>query len=182
MAKMFVLIEENAKRTQQVFDSVWGNMSSAIDNFVKTGKLNMKDFARSVIQDLIAIQLKTQAISLLRMMFGGSPLSSSSYSDSGGIAEHVFNPGRRAAGGPVSGNTPYLVGEKGPELFMPNGSGTIIPNSQTSQMGGVTNVTNNYINAIDTKSFEERLLGSSSAIWAANKYGEKTLATNYGRT
>ena len=65
---------------------------------------------------------------------------------------------------------------------MPAGSGTIIPNSQTSQMGGVTNITNNYINAIDTKSFEERLLGSSNAIWAANKYGEKNLATSYGRT
>ena len=34
----------------------------------------------------------------------------------------------RAAGGPVKRNTPYVVGEKGPELFMPNTSGRIIPN------------------------------------------------------
>ncbi len=34
----------------------------------------------------------------------------------------------RAKGGPVSGNTPYLVGENGPELFMSGSSGTIIPN------------------------------------------------------
>jgi lambda family phage tail tape measure protein len=171
------------KKTSEVFDSVWGNMSSAIDNFVKTGKLSMKDFARSVIQDLIAIQMKAAALSILRMMFGGNPLASSSYGYSGGLEEHVFNPGqRRASGGSVTNNTPYLVGEKGPELFMPSGSGTIIPNNEVSQMGGVTNVTNNYINAIDTKSFEERLLGSSSAIWAANKYGEKNLSTNYGRT
>jgi hypothetical protein len=75
-----------------------------------------------------------------------------------------------------------MVGERGPELFMPSGSGTIIPNNQISNMGSTTNVTNNYINAIDTKSFEDRLLGSSNAIWAANQYAGKNLATNFGRT
>lgn len=44
----------------------------------------------------------------------------------------------RAAGGPVSANTPYIVGEKGPELFMPRNSGTIIPNNAMG--GGSTNV------------------------------------------
>jgi phage-related minor tail protein len=180
--KFNVGIQESTKKSQAVFDSVYGNMASAIDSFVKNGKLSMKDFARSVIQDLIAIELKASALSLLRMFFspsvgpsldGGGALPSS-------FSQYLVKP--KAAGGPVSGNSPYLVGEKGPELFMPAGSGTIIPNSQTSQMGGVTNITNNYINAIDTKSFEDRLLGSSSAVWAANKYGEKSLATSYGRT
>jgi lambda family phage tail tape measure protein len=176
-----VELQDSMKKTSQVFDSVWSNMSSAIDNFVRTGKLSMKDFARSVIQDLIAIEMKAMALSFLRMMF--APTMGPSI-DGGGPLPSSFNQylTPRASGGPVSGNTPYLVGEKGPELFMPSGSGTIIPNSQTSQMGNVTNVTNNYINAIDTKSFEDRLLGSSTAIWAANKYGEKNLATNYGRT
>jgi hypothetical protein len=64
---------------------------------------------------------------------------------------------------------------------MPSGSGTIIPNGATGQMGGVTNVTNNYINAIDTKSFEDRLLGSHNAVWAANQYAGKSLAVNRGR-
>jgi len=73
------------------------------------------------------------------------------------------------------------VGERGPELFMPSGSGTIIPNHALSNMGNTTNVTNNYINAIDTKSFEDRLLGSSNAIWAANQYANKSLAVNRGR-
>lgn len=36
----------------------------------------------------------------------------------------------RAAGGPVGANRPYLVGEVGPELFVPNQSGQIIPNNQ----------------------------------------------------
>lgn len=182
LEKFNVEIQDSVKKSQAVFDSVWGNMSNAIDSFVRNGKLSMKDFARSVIQDLIAIEMKAAALSLLRMFFspsvgpsldGGGALSSS-------FDQYLVKP--RAAGGPVSGNSPYLVGEQGPELFIPSGSGTIIPNGQTSQMGGVTNITNNYINAIDTKSFEDRLLGSSSAVWAANKYGEKSLATSYGRT
>ncbi len=40
----------------------------------------------------------------------------------------------RADGGPVSGNTPYIVGERGPELFVPAQSGSIVPNGA---MGGV---------------------------------------------
>ena len=34
----------------------------------------------------------------------------------------------RAKGGPVIGGNPYIVGEQGPELFVPGGSGSIIPN------------------------------------------------------
>jgi hypothetical protein len=41
--------------------------------------------------------------------------------------------GTRAAGGPVSANRPYIVGEQGPELFVPSSSGSIVPNGG---MGG----------------------------------------------
>jgi len=186
MAKMFVTMEESGKRTQQVFDTVFGSMSSAIDNFVKTGKLNMKDFARDTIQSLIAIQMKAAALRFLGGMFanigtastyGTIPFSQQTNM----LAAQDAGFGRRASGGSVTNNTPYLVGERGPELFMPSGSGTIIPNGQIGGMGGTTNVTNNYINAIDTKSFEDRLLGSSNAIWAANQYANKSLAVNRGR-
>ena len=42
----------------------------------------------------------------------------------------------REKGGPVSGNTPYLVGERGPELFVPSVAGAIIPNNQLGSFGG----------------------------------------------
>lgn len=38
--------------------------------------------------------------------------------------------GFRANGGPVSGKAPYIVGERGPELFVPSVSGNVIPNNQ----------------------------------------------------
>ena len=53
----------------------------------------------------------------------------------GGAIDNVFG-GGRANGGPVSSGTSYVVGERGPELFVPNTSGKIIPNGGSS--GGST--------------------------------------------
>ena len=49
----------------------------------------------------------------------------------------------RAFGGPVAGGRPYMVGERGPELFVPTSSGTIIPNNRVGGGGVVVNVTVN---------------------------------------
>ena len=58
--------------------------------------------------------------------------------------------GARAAGGPVTGNTSYLVGERGPELFTPNTSGMITPNNRLGGSGA--NVFNITVNgAIDAE-------------------------------
>ena len=39
-------------------------------------------------------------------------------------------PSGKAHGGPVTSGVPYIVGEAGPEIFMPNVAGRIIPNNQ----------------------------------------------------
>lgn len=48
----------------------------------------------------------------------------------------------RAAGGPVSAGSPYLVGELGPELFVPRSSGAIVPAGGFG--GGATTVENHF--------------------------------------
>lgn len=69
--------------------------------------------------------------------------------------------GGRADGGPVDGGTTYLVGEEGPELFVPGSSGSIVPNDAMG-MGNVTinlNVTEGNARAAGTAfadSFAER--------------------------
>jgi lambda family phage tail tape measure protein len=135
---------------QNATTSMFQNMNSAIDNFVNTGKFKFSDFARSVIQDLAKMALKAQATKLFGSLFG----------DAGGIFGSLF----KAEGGPVKGNQPYIVGEKGPELFVPPGAGKIIPNNQmaarasTPSMGNAP-ITNTYItnnvSAIDSKSVAE---------------------------
>ena len=63
-----------------------------------------------------------------------------------GTTARVGDIAQRAAGGPVSANTPYVVGEVGPELFVPGGSGNIVPAGKTAAMmsgGAGANVTYN---------------------------------------
>lgn len=154
----------------KAFEAVMSSMESAINNFVRTGKLSFKDLARSIIQDLLAIHIKAQLLQIFKLFRGGS-------------AAKFDNLEGYADGGRPAINEISVVGERGPELFIPDRAGTIIPNHQlSSAIGGTTNVTNNYIQAIDVQSFEQRLLGSSNTIWAANQYAQKSLATGRGRT
>jgi lambda family phage tail tape measure protein len=160
----------------QMFESLMGNMTSALDAFVSTGKLSFKDLTRSIIQDMIRIQLRAQMISLFSGMF--SKFSGGGFGTGNAFGNQDLG-GFLAEGGPANANTPYVVGERGPELFVPRSSGTVIPNNQiNNMMGNSTNVTNNYINAIDVKSFETKLLESSNTIWAGYQYANKQLASN----
>jgi hypothetical protein len=154
------------------FDSLMGSMSKALDEFVTTGKLNFGDFAKSIIKDMLAIQLRAAATNLF------APLANFIFPS---VSLDRTNSGPRADGGPVESGGTYLVGERGPELFVPRSAGAIVPNHSMA-MGGSTNITNYNIQAIDTKSFEDRILGSSKAVWAANAYGAKNLSLGRGRT
>jgi hypothetical protein len=73
----------------------------------------------------------------------------------GNIIDNIFG-GGRAAGGPVSAGTTYLVGERGPELFTPSGSGSIIPNNKLGGGGGGINITVN--GAIDPESTARQII------------------------
>lgn len=53
--------------------------------------------------------------------------------------------GERAEGGPVSSGKAFLVGERGPELFVPSSAGNIVPNDDLGR--GVKVVINNYTDA-----------------------------------
>ena len=99
----------------------WGNeFTNIMANAVMTGKLSFKDLANSVISDLLRMSIQAQITKPLVNMgmdFLGIKVS-----------------GAKAMGGPVTSNQPYLVGENGPEIFMPASNGTIIPNGQSSSV------------------------------------------------
>lgn len=194
--------KNGAKTAADMFKAMTTSMEDAIANFVKTGKFSFKDFAKTIIAEIINIQARAIAAkassSILgsipwESIFGGSTdfLGSSALGANAsagtklGISTGSTNLQMRASGGSISAGEPYIVGERGPELVIPNSSGTVIPNSRLSDVSGKgeSNVTNYYIDAIDTKSFEQRILGSSNAVWAANQYANnKTLATSRSRT
>ena len=86
--------------------------------------------------------------------------------------------GMRASGGSVQKGQPYIVGERGAELFVPNQSGQI-QQSARGTGGGATTVNFN-INTVDASGFEELLVRSRGTITqlinnAVNERGSKNL-------
>ena len=86
--------------------------------------------------------IRALAQDLLRMIFR-EQITKPMASGLGTFFANLFT--GKATGGPVSGGTPYMVGEKGPELFVPGSSGSIIPNHRLgSGNGGGSPVIVNY--------------------------------------
>ena len=73
----------------------------------------------------------------------GPTIGGNAWEHSATINPSTGLPYGQASGGPVSPNIPYIVGERGPEMFVPSGAGRIIPNNQLG--GGI--VVNYTINA-----------------------------------
>jgi lambda family phage tail tape measure protein len=149
--------------------SIMQNMNSAIDNFVTTGKFKFSDFARSVIQDLLKIQLKASASKLLGGMQGGIE------SFLGTLFGGFFANGGQPPVGKAS-----IVGEKGPELFIPKTAGTIVPNGGgvANSAQGNTYITNN-ISAIDAKSVAQLFAENRRTLFGSVQLAQKELS--YGR-
>lgn len=153
-----------AKQSLESVQSVFGNMNSALETFVRSGKFKFKDFALSVIQDLLLIQAKAAMTKIFSAIIGG-----------------IF-PGL-AEGGPAKKGQPYIVGEKGPELFVPNTGGTVVPNNAMNKgmsTGAVnapiqnTYITNN-INAVDAKSVAQLFAENRKTLLGTVRMAEKEM-------
>lgn len=97
----------------------------ALFSAIKAGENPIKAFFQGLGQALQQlIQKILQAIiqaALLSIITGGK-------TSFGGAFKSLL--GFKAEGGPVFANRPYVVGERGPELFIPQGGGRIIPNNE----------------------------------------------------
>ena len=85
------------------------------------------DFFLDTAAQLAATQLQRSILGLFGNMFN---FSTTPMNDIQGTVMYAAN------GGPVGRRNPYIVGERGPELFVPNQSGNIIPNHDLAGLGG----------------------------------------------
>ena len=111
-------LEKIANLYQSIGSTIENGLVSAIQGAID-GTKTLGDVARSVFS-----QISSQLISFGVNAFLGGLFPNSKFF-------------QRANGGPVSAGKSYMVGERGPEMFVPNTGGRIVPNSD---MGGSTNV------------------------------------------
>jgi hypothetical protein len=132
--------------TVPVTDSLFDSLIAVVEG-TKTAEQAFADFLRSIASMLVdaAKQMIATyiAIGVARMFAGLPKMSSGETIDITAVDPNIVNSlgglTPRANGGPVGAGRSYLVGERGPELFVPGAQGNIVPNNA---MGGA-NVTVN---------------------------------------
>lgn len=111
----------NAARTiDEAMDRTFRSMEHAIARAVVAGRTSFSDFVSSVLHDLDRLAARTYLTQPLDNVL--SQL----------VSSILPVGGARAAGGPVEEGRAYLVGENGPEMFVPSTSGSIAPNARPS--------------------------------------------------
>ena len=125
-----------------------GSIERALARAAVSGKFGFEDLRRvalTALADIAAGALRTDLGALFGGGSGGGLL--------GGLASSVgslFGSPGRATGGPVTGGRPYMVGERGPELFVPTAAGRIEPQGTGYGRGrGAVNITVNVAGARD---------------------------------
>ncbi len=124
-----------AQQLKDIYTDIGMSIKSGIVDAIQgavDGTKTLGEVASGVLKN-IANKLLDVAINMA--LFGAI----SGTGTGGGLLGALFKPKPRANGGPVTGGSPYIVGERGPELFVPGRSGSIVPNNQLAG-GGDTNV------------------------------------------
>lgn len=144
----------------------------AFVKFVMTGKLSFKDLANTMIAEFARVQASKIMSGLTKGMEANGGGFGGLFSFIGGLF--------KANGGPVQSNSPYIVGERGPELFVPNNAGRVVPNnslgaiSQPIVNNNTTAVTYS-IQAVDASSFRSLLARDPEFIHNVAEQGRRSM-------
>ena len=125
------------------------------------GTITLEEYTELVSgmgREINALPAGKDIVIRVRGEIDNSAREAASFTGQGRNAYIGLSASNRAVGGPVTGGTPYIVGEVGPELFVPNTSGSIVPHNQ---LAGSTVVNFYYSPAIsltDRTEAETRLV------------------------
>jgi hypothetical protein len=121
---------------EQIFSGLTSSMMEGLKALEGQSQKSFQQIAADFANMLAQIALQAAASAAFKAIFGA-------IGGGAGGADAIMGlvpvAGTRAAGGPVSAGQSYLVGEQGPEMFVPSAAGNIVPSSQASATsGGVT--------------------------------------------
>jgi hypothetical protein len=120
----------------------------ALGSFFKSVADMFLEMAAQIIAKQITMIILQTILKALGAVGGIQSAGSSAGSSAFGGSGPTFNPGAfsmpqlagRAVGGPVTSQQPYMVGERGPELFVPGTGGSVVSNGDLrSAMNGGSN-------------------------------------------
>ena len=134
-----------ADELKNKFDEIGSSIETSIKDNLRDSITGAQSFGQAMTNVLNRIRDKIIDAQLDRLVGGiGDSFSNAARGGTrkgiGGFLGGVLGGLFRENGGPVKAGQPYIVGERQPELFIPNRSGTILP---SANMGGGT--TNNYV-------------------------------------
>jgi hypothetical protein len=116
---------------QSVGQSAFDALSSSLTSFLDTGSFNLKNFFSSLLKDIARLVIQLQ---IVKPLMAGLGLGDSKGLEGNTLFQAVKGlgfsfGGTKAYGGDTEALRSYVVGERGPELFVPRRAGTIIPNN-----------------------------------------------------
>lgn len=116
------------------FERAGGILERGLLGALRRGTLGFDDLKRTAMQALDQIAAQAMQIGFGSLFGGGSGSNSASGLGGllGGLVGSLFGLPGRATGGPVAPGQGYVVGERGPELFVPTSAGRI----ETAQASG----------------------------------------------
>jgi phage-related minor tail protein len=109
-------VTDSASLIERAVTGSFNSIADTIARAVLSGKASMESLVNAILADFDRISVKD---------FIGKPIESVLSSL---ISSVLPIGGARATGGPVDAGLAYVVGEQGPELFVPQGAGSIMPN------------------------------------------------------
>jgi phage-related minor tail protein len=114
---------------EQVFGGLTTAMSDGLKALEGQSNKTFGQIATDFANMLADMALRAAVSQVFKTVFGAASGTGTGsgvvFSDVGDLISHL--PGR-ASGGPVSGGQAYVVGESGPEMFIPAAAGNIVPN------------------------------------------------------
>ena len=157
------LVAEKTKDAKTFAEELGLTFSSAFENAIVDGK-KFSDVLDGIGKDIAKIIIRknvTEPVGNAANVFfkdlGKRAGDGGGDGFIGSVLRALGIGGARADGGPVSAGTPYLVGERGPEIIIPKSSGMVLPNGVGVSGGGVT--INQTIN-IDSRSDQASILSA----------------------
>ena len=152
-------VADQGAYAKKIFSTITDGFTDSIMTFVETGKLSFKDLFRSLMAEIIKMQVNKFFLSI----FGaGGPLGS------------MFA-GFFAEGGRIPSGKFGIAGEAGPEIV--RGPANVTSTRDTAAMmggGGITQVTYN-INAVDSRSFKDLVASDPAFIYNVTRAGARRI-------